>query len=58
LNQPIHDTFMEISEYVMFVAAGFGPTLVALELGWRLAIKKAVMGAGKVGKGEIIASVR
>jgi hypothetical protein len=42
----MHDTFMEISEYVMFVAAG-----------WRRAIEKAVMGAGKEGERGIIASV-
>lgn len=39
---------MEISEYVLWVALGFGPTLGALEIALRSSLKKAAMAGRKV----------
>jgi hypothetical protein len=39
---------MEISEYVLLVATGFGPTLVALEVASRIAGEKQIISGRKV----------
>jgi hypothetical protein len=43
---------MEILESVLLIGLGFGPTLAALEIAWKMGLKKAV----KVGSKSTISS--
>ncbi|MEO9320639.1 MAG: hypothetical protein ABI361_08210 [Nitrososphaera sp.] len=35
---------MEIAEILMYIVAGFAPTMLAMEVSWRLAFRRVVAG--------------